>query len=350
MGHGVRITHGWTAGAWTDPMPMPLESLAVFAVNASRAFGEAVARALGVALGVHEEREFEDGEHKIRPLESVRGRDVYVIQSLYADPAQSANDKLMRLLFFLGALRDAGAARLTAVMPYLAYARKDRRSQTRDPVTTRYVAQFIEAVGVDRVVTLEVHNLVAYQNAFRCESVHLDADRVFAGWLAGQLAAEAEAAVISPDLGGIKRAERFRQVLARASGREPAAGYFDKARAKGVLTLGRLTGEVRGRTAIIVDDLISSGSTMMHAARVCREQGARRVLALAAHGLFTGKAGELLADPALDGLIVTDSVPPFRLQGTSAAAKLTVLSVAGLFAEAIRRLHTGGSIVELLEG
>jgi ribose-phosphate pyrophosphokinase len=139
-------------------------------------------------------------------------------------------------------------------------------------------------------------------------------------------------------------------MLARATGREPALGFLDKARAQGALTLGRLTGEVRDGTAVIVDDMIGTGSTIAHAARVCREQGARRVLALASHGLFVGKAGELLASPALDQVIVTDSVAPFRLEGTPAAAKLTLLSVAGLFAEAIRRLHAGGSLVELLEG
>ena len=309
-----------------------------------------MAKAPGIALGAHEEREFEDGEHKIRPLESVRGRDVYVIQSLYGDTSQSANDKLIRLLFFLGALRDAGATRLTAVMPYLAYARKDRKSQTRDPVTTRYVAQMIESVGVDRVVTLDVHNLAAYQNAFRCESVHLEASRLFVEQLVPQFAREERVAVISPDVGGIKRAERFRQRLGRALGREPAMGFFDKARAKGVLTPGTLTGDVSDHTVIIIDDLISTGSTMAHAARMCRERGARRVLAVASHGLFVGKAGELLARPTLDEVIVTDTVPPFRLEGTPVAASLTVLPVASLFAEAIGRLHSGGSLVELLEG
>jgi len=328
----------------------PNDTLTVFAVNASRPFGQRVADALGRTLGEHEEREFEDGEHKIRPLESVRGRDVYVIQSLHQDPVQSVNDKLCRLLFFLGALRDAGAGRVTAVMPYLAYARKDRRSQTRDPVTTRYVAQLIESVRADRVMTLDVHNLAAYQNAFRGESVHLEANRTFADHLKPLLADEASVTVISPDLGGVKRAERFRRWLARATGREPAMAFLDKARARGVLTLGRLSGEVRGGTAVIIDDLISTGSTIVHAARVCREQGAQRVLAVATHGLFVGKAGEQLADPALDQVIVTDTVPPFRLEGTPAAARLTVVSVAGLFAEAIRRLHTGGSLVDLQEG
>jgi ribose-phosphate pyrophosphokinase len=322
----------------------------IFAVQASGAFGVRVAHVLGQTLGAHEEREFEDGEHKIRPLENVRGRDVFVIQSLYADPSQSVNDKLCRLLFFLGALRDAGAERLTAVMPYLAYARKDRKSQSRDPVTTRYVAQLIESVGVDRVMTLDVHNLAAYQNAFRCESVHLEANRTMIAPLTAMLSGQDNIAVISPDVGGIKRAERFRQMLARAIGREPIMGFLDKARAKGVLSLGRLSGEIRDSTTIIVDDLISTGSTIVHAARACRERGARHVLAVASHGLFVGSAGELLADAALDQVIVTDTVPPFRLDGLPAAVKLTVVSVTGLFAEAIRRLHSGGSLVELLEG
>src|SRR6516165_2451333 len=126
-------------------------SLAVFALNSSHDFGEKVCARLGIPQSSHEEREFEDGEHKIRSLVNVRGKDVFVIQSLYGDPAQSVNDKLCRLLFFLGALRDASAGRITAVIPYLCYARKDRKSKSRDPVTTRYVAAIFEAVGVDGV-------------------------------------------------------------------------------------------------------------------------------------------------------------------------------------------------------
>src|SRR4030066_1743518 len=154
------------------------DALALFAVNASRVFGEQVAQQLGIALGAHEEREFDDGEHKIRPRGNVRAQDVYVIQSLYSDPTQSVNDKLCRMLFFLGALRDAAAGRVTAAIPYLAYARKDSKTQTRDPVTTRYVAALIEAVGTDRVVTLDVHNLAAYQKGFRCPAEHLEGTNV----------------------------------------------------------------------------------------------------------------------------------------------------------------------------
>src|ERR1019366_3171875 len=155
------------------------DELMLFALDATRAYGEAVARELGMTLSPHEEREFEDGDHKTRPLVSVRGRDVYVMQSLYADAKQSVNDKLVRLLFFLGALKDASAGRLTAIVPYLAYARKDRKSKARDPVTTRYVATLFEAVGTDCVVTLDVHNLAAFQNAFRCRTDHLEAGALF---------------------------------------------------------------------------------------------------------------------------------------------------------------------------
>ena len=153
--------------------------LRLFALNTSRDFGAQVSEKLAISLSQHEERDFEDGEHKARPLVNVRGQDVFVIQSLYSDTQHSVNDKLCRLLFFLGALRDASAARLTAVVPYLCYARKDRKSQPRDPVTTRYVATLFEAMGVDRVLTLDVHNLAAFQNAFRCHTDHLEAKNLF---------------------------------------------------------------------------------------------------------------------------------------------------------------------------
>jgi ribose-phosphate pyrophosphokinase len=332
----------------TDFSPHSGSAPVVFAVQASNEFGERVTTELGIALGAHEEREFEDGEHKIRPLENVRGKDVYVIHSLYADDQQGVNDKLCRLTFFLGALRDAGAERLTAVMPYLAYARKDRKTQTRDPVTTRYVAQMIESVGVDRVVTMDVHNLAAYQNAFRCRNEHLEANRLFIEHLLPRIRDQERIVVVSPDVGGIKRADRFRQALGHALGREPAAAFVEKARARGVLNLGRLVGDAESATVVIVDDMIGSGSTIAHAARACREAGATRVYACASHGLFVGRANEHLADEALYQIVVTDSVPPFRLDPTLARQKLVVLPMAGLVAEAIRRMHEGGSLVDLL--
>lgn len=322
------------------------QELLLFALAGSRPFGERVAQALGLSLSPHEEREFEDSEHKARPMMNVRDRDVFVLHSLYGEPTQSGNDKLCRLLFFIGALKDAAAARVTAIVPYLAYARKDRKSQARDPVTTRYVAALFEAVGVDHVVTVDVHNLAAFQNAFRCRTEHLTATSLFVAHYAA-LAGERELVVVSPDAGGIKRAEQFRRQLGKASGRPPGAAFTEKYRSNDIVSGGMLVGDVSGKDAIIIDDLISSGTTLMRTAQACRQGGAVRVVGAATHGLFTGEAAANLADAALDALIVTDTVPAFRLEGKPARAKVTVLSCAGLVAQAILRLHTGGSITEL---
>ena len=321
----------------------------LFALQASRPFGEDMARHLGIALSAHEEREFEDGEHKSRSLVNVRNQDVYVIQSLYADIRESVNDKLLRLLFFIGALRDASAKSVTAVVPYLAYARKDAKTQTRDPVTTRYVARLFEAVGTGRVITMDVHNLAAFQNAFRCGTDHLEATRLFVAHLAPLLRDAPAITVVSPDIGGIKRAERFRQALCRSLGRESNLAFMEKTRAKGMMRAGRLAGEVAA-TAIVIDDLISTGGTLLQAAIACRERGTARVYAAATHGLFVGDAGQFLSGAELDRIIVTDSVPPFRLSRQLIAKKLAMVSAAPLFAEVIRRIHAGGSLVELLEG
>jgi len=320
----------------------------LFALEATREFGGRVAHALGVPLAAHEERAFEDGEHKSRPLVSVRGRDVFVVHSLYGDAHESANDKLCRLLFFIGALKDAAAARVTALVPYLCYARKDRKTKPRDPVTTRYVAAMFEAVGTDRIVTLDVHNLAAYQNAFRCGTDHLEARRLFVDYLAPRLR-EASVVVVSPDVGGVKRAEAFREMLTRTLGCEPPLAVMEKSRSAGIVSGEAVVGDVAGRVAILVDDLIATGTTLARTAAACHARGAARVIAAATHGLFTGDANARLAEPALEQLVVADTVPSFRLTEPAVRAKLVTLDAAPLFAAAARRLHDGGSIVDLVE-
>lgn len=327
---------------------METEPIVLFALDESRPFGDAVARALDTELSPLEERTFDDGEHATRPLVSVRGRDVFVIQSLYDGPHCSINDKLIRLLFLLGTLRDAAAGRVTAVLPYLAYSRKDRQTAARDPVTTRYVAALIEAAGADRVLTLDVHNLAAFQNAFRIGTDHLTTDHLFVEHFAKQLAPDEPVTVLSPDAGGIKRAEQFRKGLADALQREVASGLMEKERSPERLITGRVIGEVTDRTVVIVDDMISTGRTLVAAARGAKALGARRIYAAVTHGLFVGDANARVADDSLDALVVTDTVPPFRLDPTLAKRKLTVLSSAGLVAEAIRRIHISGSLASLL--
>ncbi|MGZ5661228.1 MAG: ribose-phosphate diphosphokinase, partial [Usitatibacter sp.] len=287
------------------------------------------------------------GEHKSRSLANVRGRDAYVIHSLHADGAQSPNDKLLRLLFFIGSLRDAGAARVTAVVPYLAYARKDQRSKARDPVATRYVAGLIESVGASAVVTLDVHNRAAFENAFRIPAYNLEA----AGLLAERFAALAGSeplAVVSPDAGGIKRADRFRALLSQRLGRPVGAAFVEKYRSEGVLRGGELVGDVKGRVAIIVDDLISAGNTIDRAANACKRGGAARVFAAATHGVFAGDADAVLGTSVIERIVVTDTIPTMRLTDPGLVSRVERISVVPLVAEAIARLHGGGAIEELM--
>lgn len=334
----------WSPDRQTLP-PLPAH-VRLFALDATAQLGGAVAQALGRPLTTHEERGFEDGEHKARPLEGVGDTDCYVIQSLHGGPDQSANDKLCRLLFFIGALKDAGAARVTAVAPYLCYARKDRRTKPFDPVTTRYVAAMFEAVGCDRVVTLEVHNPTALENAFRRRAITLSMAPLMLG-VALRHAAE-PLCVLSPDPGGAKRAELFREALESAVGHPVGKAFADKHRSAGVLSGELLVGDVDGATVVVVDDLISTGATLARAARAARQAGARRVIAVAAHGLFMPDAEDVLADPAIERVAVTDSVPPFRLTSSRLSAKVEVVPCAALLAAAIARLATGAPLTDLL--
>jgi ribose-phosphate pyrophosphokinase len=318
----------------------------IFALDASAELGRAIAETVDRPLARHEERSFEDGEHKARPLENVAGADCYVVNSLHGGPDESANDKFCRLLFFIGALKDAGAARVTAIAPYLCYARKDRRTKPFDPVTTRYVAALFEAVGTDALVSLETHNPVALENAFRGRSLVLSAAPLLLEAVDG--GAERPLCVLSPDPGGAKRAELFREALEARVGRAVGKAFADKHRSAGVVTGELLVGDVRGATVLIVDDLISTGGTLVRAARAAKAAGAVEAIALTAHGLFMPGAAEALADPALDRVVVTDAAPPFRLAGGDLGGKLRVIPSAPLLAEAIARLATDRPLTDLM--
>lgn len=334
----------WSPG---DARPPALPARArLFALAATARLGAAISSALDHPLSPHEERTFEDGEHKSRPLQAVGGADCYVIQSLHGGPDESANDKLCRLLFFIGALKDAGAARVTAVTPYLCYARKDRRTKPFDPVTTRYVAALLEAVGTDVALTLEVHNPAAFENAFRGRSVTLPAATLFLD--AAMRFGDERLCVLSPDPGGAKRAELFREALETKVGKPVGKAFADKHRSAGVVSGDLLVGDVQGATVLLIDDLVSTGGTLARAARAARAAGARRIIAMAAHGLFMPGAAQALADPAIERVVVADGVPPFRLEGCEVADKVEVVPCAPLLAEAIARLATDRPLTEIL--
>jgi len=331
-----------------EALPRGDERIVLFALGSSRALGERVAGELGLALSPHEERRFEDDERKVRPLVGVRGKDCYVVSSLEGEAGDSGADKLVRLLFFIGALRDSGAARVTAIAPYLCYARKDRRTKPLDPVATRYVAQLFEGLGADRIVTIDAHNIAAFENAFRIESVALDAQALFARYFVHRLGAE-PVAVVSPDLGGEKRAELFRQRLETILARPVAKGFMDKHRSMGEITGEIFAGDVAGCAVVILDDLISSGGTMARAARACRAHGATRIFLAATHGLFTRDAEAALREAPIDEIVVTDTVAPSEAVAQRLRGRLVTLGVETLLAEAIACLHSDGSIDELLE-
>ena len=313
----------------------------MFSLQPSDPFARSLAEALDATLSPHEERVFDDGERKVRPLVDPRGSDAYVVQSLHGGPDDSPHDKLFRLLAFVATLKDHGAARVTAVIPYLAYARKDQRTKAFDPVTLRYVAQLFDAVGVAQVIVLEAHNVAALQNAFRCPTVHLSAHQVF-GSLAREVAGAGPLAVASPDPGGVKRAQLWREALEEQLQRQVGFAMIDKRRSAGLLGGSQLVaGDVEGATVLLLDDLIATGETLQRSATALRRAGALSVIACAAHGLFVGNAAEVLAGEALAKIVVTDSVPPFRLPtGGAVHDKLSVVSAVPVFAEAVRASET----------
>jgi len=319
----------------------------LFALKGSETLGNAMAEAIGAPLDPVEERDFEDGEHKIRPLVSVRGQDVYILQNLRGDERQSANDRLLKLLFFVATCRDHGAARLTVVAPYLAYSRKDRETKPRDPVTTRYVAQLMEAVGTDAVITVDVHNTAAFQNAFRCRRILLDTRKLFVEVMQSR-AGKDPVVVFSPDAGGIKRAQLLKEAYEAATGEAAGLGLMEKRRSSGVVSGNLFAGDVDGAAVFIIDDMISTGGTMLRAAQECRARGARSVHAMAAHALFTPGVETLLESPAIDRIFVTDSIPAGQAI-EAPSARLEIVSLAPLLAEAILRLNGNGSISDLLD-
>lgn len=309
----------------------------LFAPKHSAAFACKVAELLGIQLAPSEEREFDGGEHKMRPLAAVQGRDVFVIHSLCGEIQASANDKLCRLLFFAGALKDAGARRVTAVLPYLAYARKDRRTQPRDPVTTRYVAAMFEAVGVDRIMVLDVHNEAAFDNALRCPTVRIEAAEVFAAALAEGLGGR-PLIVASPDVGGVKRAQRLREILVRQLGRDVEFAFVEKRRAAGVVCGDALIGHVEGAEVVFYDDMIASGTTILRAAQAARRAGATRVHVAAPHAAFLPSALQIFQADGPDTVLVSDSIPLAPAFAPALGARLKICSVAPLVARTIAEL------------
>jgi ribose-phosphate pyrophosphokinase len=322
--------------------------LQLFTLNSFEAWGTKVQDHLEIQMSRHEEREFEDGENLVRSLENVRDRDVFIITSLYGDKDQSIHDKICRLLFFIGSLKDASARNLTVVIPYLAYSRRDCKTRPRDPITLKYLAKLFEAAGVDHVITMDVHNLAAFQNAFRIPTENLEARVLFAPYFVKHFHQE-EMVVIAPDSNSLRRAEQFQQTLSEILHKKIELATLEKKPGQELISSVQVFGEVKNKIAIIVDDIICSGKTLKHALNALYEQGAKRIFLCATHGILTLEAVEVLKDSRLDKVLITDSIPPYRVPPEIRDKKLIVMDSSMLFARAMKRIQSGESVVELME-
>jgi ribose-phosphate pyrophosphokinase len=336
-------------------MPGPRRSIAstgdlepgFYALSDSLELGKATAQEAGIELSALEEQHFESGEFKIRPLMTVRDRPAYVLQTLAGSLTRSTADRLLRLLFLLAALGDAGANQRVAVIPYLAYAREDRRVEPSDPVITRYVAQLLEASGATHVVVLDVHNASALDNAFRIKTDHLTAIPMMADHVATRFGAT-DLTVVSPDIGGLPRAHLFHEVLEGRLGRPVKMAFVEKRRISGEACTGRFVGEADAQHAVIVDDICGTGATLVHAAERCRGAGAKHVHVAVTHTPYPAGLKAVLACRAVTGVVSTDSAGTKFELTRAEQGKLLTLPVAPLLGQAIDRMVKGQSIAPLL--
>ena len=315
---------------------VPLSSeLAIISGNANRELAQEICRALKVPLTDSLVGRFSEGEVRVKINENVRGKDVFVVQPT----CPPANDHLMELLIMIDAIRRASARRITAVIPYYGYARQDRKDQPRVPITAKLVANLITTAGADRVLTMDLH-AGQIQGFFDIPLDHLYAITVFEAYLRRQRLKQF--VVVSPDVGGIKTARAYAKRL--GAGLAVVDKRRDSPEATAVM---HILGEVNGKTCLLVDDLIATGSSLVEAASALKREGATEIYACVTHPILSGSARERVAQSPLKELIVTNTIP---LPATSRHPKITVLSVAALLGEAIQRIHYERSISSLFDG
>jgi ribose-phosphate pyrophosphokinase len=310
------------------------DRLMVFTGNANPKLAGDVVGHLSIHLGRAKVGRFSDGEVMVEILENVRGRDVFVLQSI----CSPTNDNLMELLVMVDSLKRASAGRVTAAIPYMGYARQDRRpSSARVPISAKVVANMMSSVGVDRVLTMDLHS-EQIQGFF-----DIPVDNIYSGpimlgdvWKHGY----SELVVVSPDVGGVVRARALAKRL------EADLAIIDKRRPRpNVATVMNIIGEVEKRTCVIVDDLVDTANTLCEAAGALKERGATRVLAYCTHAVLSGKAVERIANSALDELVVTDTIPLH--EDAKSCKRIRVLTIASLLAETMRRISNEDSVSSL---
>jgi len=306
----------------------------LFTGNANPALAQEMARSLGVELGKATVGRFSDGEVTVELHQNVRARDVFVVQSTCAP----TNENLMELLIMVDALKRASARRITAVIPYFGYARQDRRPRSmRVPISAKVVANLLETVGVERVLTMDLH-ADQIQGFFDIPVDNIYASPVLLSDLKSK--AYPDLVVVSPDVGGVVRA----RALAKQLGSDLA--IIDKRRPRAnVSEVMHVIGEIEGRNCVIMDDMIDTAGTLVKAAEVLKERGAKRVFAYCTHPILSGPAVDRIAGSQLDEVVITNTIP--LSDAAMACKKIRQLSVAFLFAETIRRISDGESVTSL---
>jgi len=323
-------------------VPEKRKKLKLFTGNSNPQLAQQIATELGCEMGKATVARFEDGEVNVVVHDNVRGQDVYIIQST----CTPVNENLMELMLMVSTMRRASARRITAVIPYYGYARQDRKMTARVPISAADVARLLEAMGVDRVIAVDLH-CGQIQGFFgpRVPVDNLDGGMVGVNYF-GKRDDMVNPVVVSPDAGGVYRAKKFREHLDKKHGVKAGLAMIIKQRHKpGEIERMDLVGSVEGSDVVIVDDMIDTAGTLCKAANELQKYGARRVFAFASHGIFSEPASKRIAESVLEEVVVTNTIPlPQACEGNK---KIRAESVASLLANAIKRIHEKKSVSEL---
>ena len=310
------------------------KSIKILNCNANKELGKDIALNLGISVGDAQISTFSNGEIGVSIYESIRGADVFVIQST----CTPVNDNLMELLIMIDALKRASAGRINAVIPYYGYARQDRKAKSRDPISAKLVANLITAAGADRVITMDLH-AAQIQGFFDIPVDHLYAAPLITNYFRNKKLDDI--VVVSPDVGGVTRARVVAGKL------DAPIAIIDKRRPKpNVSEVMNIIGDVEGKNCIIIDDMIDTAGSVVNAAKALKNMGAKDVYVACTHAVMSGAAFERISDPSIKELIVTNSIP---IPPEKMTDKIKVLSVAPLLAEAIKRIYEGLSLSKLFD-
>jgi len=305
--------------------------IAIFAGRSNVALARAIASQLGTTTGEVTIKQFSDGELYVKYEESIRGKDVYVIQS-----TPPPGDNILELLLLLDAAKRASVNRVTAVMPYFGYARQDRKDQPRVSIAAKLMANLLTEAGADRILTMDLH-APQIQGFFDIPLDHIYASGIFTEYFKHN--PMENLVVVAPDVGSLKMARSYAKRL------QAGLAFVDKRRPKqNVAEVMNIIGEIEGKNVLLVDDLIDTAGTITNAAVALKEKGALRVVAACSHPILSGPAYQRIEDSPIDIMLITDTVPLKKPSN-----KLKVLSVAGIFAEAIKRIHTEDTISSLFD-